>query len=69
MIDEIDGDNNGSIEFEEFLQMMTGKITERVSVDEITKVFDQYFKDPETVSISTLSKKVIHTIMVISELF
>eukprot|EP00250_Pteridium_aquilinum_P025772 c3150_g1_i1 orf=345-752(-) len=48
MIEEIDANNSGSIEFQEFLQMMTGKISERVSVKEISEVFDQFFKDPET---------------------
>ncbi|KAI5059068.1 hypothetical protein GOP47_0025387 [Adiantum capillus-veneris] len=48
MIREIDANDSGSIEFEEFLQMMTGKIGERASTEEISKLFDQFFKDPKT---------------------
>merc|ERR1712216_514324 len=36
---DIDGDGNGTIEFVEFLQMMTGKMGEKDSREDIEKVF------------------------------
>ncbi|MCO5603670.1 hypothetical protein L7F22_057821 [Adiantum nelumboides] len=59
MIEEIDGNQNGSIEFEEFLQMMTGKIGESASTKEISKIFDQYFKDPKTGTVTYQNLKTV----------
>ena len=39
MITDIDADGSGSIEFPEFLEMMTGKMGEKDSKEEIMKVF------------------------------
>merc|ERR1712146_5332 len=39
MVSDIDGDGNGTIEFSEFLQMMTGKMSEKDSREDIEKVF------------------------------
>merc|ERR1711935_1333790 len=39
MVSDIDGDGNGTIEFVEFLQMMTGKMGEKDSREGIEKVF------------------------------
>merc|ERR1711968_295748 len=46
MISDIDNDGNGSIEFAEFLQMMTGKMGEKDSREDIEKVF-KLFDDEE----------------------
>ena len=50
MIADIDKDGSGTIDFEEFLQMMTAKMGERDSKEEIMKAF-RLFDDDETVSI------------------
>lgn len=39
LMDEIDKDRNGAIDFEEFLHMMTAKIGERDSKEELTRAF------------------------------
>ena len=39
MITDIDADGSGSIEFPEFLEMMTGKMGEKDTKEEINKVF------------------------------
>merc|ERR1711971_579586 len=51
MVADIDGDGNGTIEFGEFLQMMTGKMGEKDSRDDIEKVF-KLFDDDNTNKIS-----------------
>jgi centrin-1 len=50
MIADIDKDGSGTIDFEEFLQMMTTKMGERDSKEEIMKAF-RLFDDDETVSL------------------
>merc|ERR1711896_102006 len=40
MVSDIDGDGNGTIEFVEFLQMMTGKMGEKDSREEIGENID-----------------------------
>ena len=39
MFSDIDGDGNGTIEFSEFLEMMTGKMGEKDSREDIVKIF------------------------------
>ena len=51
MIADIDKDGSGTIDFEEFLQMMTAKMGERDSREEIMKAF-RLFDDDETGKIS-----------------
>ena len=51
MIADIDKDGSGTIDFEEFLQMMTAKMGERDSREEILKAF-RLFDDDETGKIS-----------------
>ena len=51
MIADIDKDGSGTIDFEEFLQMMTAKMGERDSKEEILKAF-RLFDDDETGKIS-----------------
>lgn len=51
MISDIDKDGSGTIDFEEFLQMMTSKMGERDSREEIMKAF-RLFDDDETGKIS-----------------
>ena len=47
----IDGDGNGTIDFAEFLAMMTGKMGEKDSREDIEKVF-KLFDDDNTSRIS-----------------
>merc|ERR1711934_645126 len=51
MISDIDNDGNGSIEFGELLEMMTGKMGEKDSREDIGKVFKR-FDDDNTNKIS-----------------
>merc|ERR1711957_1018729 len=51
MVSDIDGDSNGTIEFAEFLEMMTGKMGEKDSREDIEKVF-KLFDDDNTNKIS-----------------
>merc|ERR1712054_580036 len=47
MVSDIDGDGNGTIEFQEFLEMMTGKMGEKDTREAIEKVF-KLFDDDNT---------------------
>ena len=51
MIADIDLDSSGTIDFEEFVEMMTGKMGDRDSPEEIRRVF-KLFDDDETGKIS-----------------
>merc|ERR1711885_103874 len=51
MVTDIDNDGNGTIEFTEFLQMMTGKMGEKDTREDIEKVF-KLFDDDNTNKIS-----------------
>ena len=51
MISDIDKDGSGTIDFSEFLEMMTAKMSERDSREEILKAF-RLFDDDETGKIS-----------------
>lgn len=51
MISDIDKDGSGTIDFSEFLEMMTSKMSERDSREEILKAF-RLFDDDETGKIS-----------------
>merc|ERR1711934_1231549 len=57
MISDIDNDGNGSIEFQEFLQMMTGKMGEEDSREDIEKVFKLFDDDnPNKISFRNLAR-------------
>merc|ERR1711959_889919 len=45
MVSDVDNDGNGTIEFSEFLQMMTGKMGEKDSREDIEKVFKLFDND------------------------
>merc|ERR1712086_364126 len=47
MISDIDNDGNGSIEFQEFFEMMTGKMGEKDTREDIEKVFKLFDDDSE----------------------
>ena len=51
MISDIDKDGSGTIDFSEFLEMMTAKMSEKDSREEILKAF-RLFDDDETGKIS-----------------
>merc|ERR1711985_206215 len=51
MVTDIDNDGNGTIEFVEFLQMMTAKMGEKDTREDIEKVF-KLFDDDNTNKIS-----------------
>ena len=51
MIADIDTDGSGTIDFNEFLEMMTAKMSERDPMEEIVKAF-RLFDDDETGKIS-----------------
>ena len=41
MVDEVDEDKNGTIDFEEFLSMMANRITNSDKIQKVFKVFDK----------------------------
>merc|ERR1711967_56429 len=45
MVSDVDNDGNGTIEFAEFLQMMTGKMGEKDTREDIEKVFKLFDND------------------------
>merc|ERR1711896_116615 len=45
MVSDIDNDGNGTIEFTEFLSMMTGKMGEKDTCEDIEKVFKLFDDD------------------------
>jgi len=45
MISDLDEDGNGSIDFEEFLDMMTARMSDKDSKDDISKVFKLFDDD------------------------
>merc|ERR1712232_1446999 len=51
MVTDIDNDGNGTIEFGEFLQMMTGKMGEKDTREDIERVF-KLFDDDNTSKIT-----------------
>ena len=56
MISDIDKDGSGNIDFTEFLEMMTAKMSERDSREEILKAF-RLFDDDETGKITLKNLK------------
>merc|ERR1711924_326767 len=56
MISDIDNDGNGSIEFGEFLEMMTGKMGEKVTREDIEKVFKLFDDDTGKISLRNLRR-------------
>merc|ERR1719215_1324794 len=54
MISDIDRDGSGTIDFDEFLMMMTAKMSNRDSKDEILKAF-RLFDDDETGKITIVN--------------
>merc|ERR1711934_285501 len=57
MITDIDADKSGHIEFPEFLEMMTGKMGEKDTKEEINKVFKLFDSDSTgKVSFANLKK-------------
>jgi Ca2+-binding EF-hand superfamily protein len=45
VVEDIDSDGNGTIEFKEFIDMMTGKMCENDSREDIVKVFAMFDAD------------------------
>jgi len=45
MISDLDEDGNGSIDFEEFLDMMTARMSDKDSKEDIRKVFKLFDDD------------------------
>lgn len=56
MIADIDKDGNGSIDFEEFLDMMTAKMSDKDTREDIQKVFN-LFDDDQSGKISLRNLK------------
>merc|ERR1711924_234527 len=56
MISDIDNDGNGSIEFGEFLEMMTGKMGEKVTREDIEKAFKLFDDDTGKISLRNLRR-------------
>lgn len=56
MISDVDKDGSGSVNFDEFLDMMTAKMSDKDSKDDINKVF-QLFDDDRTGKISIRNLK------------
>jgi hypothetical protein len=59
MIVDIDKDGSGTIDFEEFLQMMTTKMEEHDSKEEIMKAF-RLFDDDEIVCFTIYCKEYMY---------
>merc|ERR1712094_98213 len=53
---DIDNDGNGTIEFGEFLQMMTGKMGEKDSREDIEKVFKLFDDNTNKISFRNLAR-------------
>ena len=51
MISDLDADGSGQIDFEEFIRLMTARISEKDSRDDVRKVFN-LFDDEKTGYIS-----------------
>merc|ERR1712100_597858 len=57
MVADIDNDGNGTIEFAEFLAMMTGKMGEKDTREDIEKVFKLFDDDnPNKISFRNLAR-------------
>ena len=57
MMKKVDKDGSGSIEFDEFLQLMSEKISERNPLEELKKVFRIYDEDDSgTINFDNLKK-------------
>lgn len=57
MISDIDKDGSGAIDFEEFLDMMTAKISDRDSKEDVAKVFQLFDADGKgTISLRDLKR-------------
>ncbi|PKA55452.1 Caltractin [Apostasia shenzhenica] len=57
MIDEVDKDGNGAIDFEEFVCMMTSKIEERDTQEELKKAFQIIDQDSDgRISVEDITK-------------
>jgi Ca2+-binding EF-hand superfamily protein len=51
MVSDLDADGSGAIDFEEFLDMMTARMSDKDTKDDINKVF-RLFDDDKTGSIT-----------------
>ena len=47
MINDIDKNNSGTIDFDEFIEMMTAKVSDKDTREELKKVFDLFIGDDE----------------------
>merc|ERR1712205_72023 len=56
MVTDVDNDGNGTIEFVEFLQMMTGKMGEKDSREDIEKVFKLFDDNTNKISFRNLAR-------------
>merc|ERR1712167_14463 len=56
MVSDIDNDGNGTIEFAEFLEMMTGKMGEKDTREDIEKVFKLFDDDTNKISFRNLAR-------------
>merc|ERR1712166_1277492 len=52
MVEDIDSDGNGTVEFKEFMGMMTGKMGENDSREDVVKVFAMF--DDESTPLASL---------------
>merc|ERR1712048_1321890 len=56
MVSDVDNDGNGTMEFTEFLSMMTGKMGEKDSREDIEKVFKLFDDDNTKISFRNLAR-------------
>merc|ERR1712182_167202 len=56
MVSDVDNDGNGTIEFAEFLSMMTGKMGEKDSREDIEKVFKLFDDNTNKISFRNLAR-------------